>query len=38
MHSIGSYQSWPTRAEIRSLRANAGSLIRLSDLTKLLRR
>jgi methionyl-tRNA formyltransferase len=35
--SAGSYQSWPTRAEIRSLRANGGSLLRLSDLTKLLR-
>ena len=35
--SAGSYQSWPTRAEIRSLRASGGSLLRLSDLTKLLR-
>jgi hypothetical protein len=33
--SAGSYQSWPTRAEIRSLRTNGGSLIRLCDLTRI---
>ena len=33
----GSYQSWPTRAEVRALRAGGGALLRLADF-KLLRR
>jgi methionyl-tRNA formyltransferase len=32
----GSYQSWPTRAEVRALRAGGGALMRLADF-KLLR-
>ena len=32
----GSYQSWPTRAEMRALRARGGSLLRIADLARLL--
>jgi len=35
--SGGSYQSWPTRAEVRALRAGRGPLIRFADLTQMLR-
>jgi hypothetical protein len=28
----GTYQSWPTRADVRALHARRGALIRLSDL------
>ena len=35
--SAGSYQSWPTRAEIRALRAGKGALIRFADLMRMLR-
>ena len=31
----GTYQSWPTRADIRALRSRAGALIRLSDLKRI---
>jgi methionyl-tRNA formyltransferase len=31
----GSYQSWPTRREMRMLRARGGSLLRLADLARL---
>jgi len=34
----GSYQSWPTRRELRSLRARGGALLRLGDLVRLVRR
>jgi hypothetical protein len=30
----GSYQSWPTRQEIRRLRARGGALLRLADLAR----
>ena len=33
----GSYESWPTRAEIRMLRAGGGTLIRLSDCWRIAR-
>lgn len=33
----GSYQSWPSRAEVRALRALGGVLIRLSDFKRMLR-
>jgi methionyl-tRNA formyltransferase len=29
----GTYQSWPSREDIRALRRGGGALIRLSDLT-----
>jgi methionyl-tRNA formyltransferase len=32
----GSYQSWPTRREMRRLRARGGSLLRLTDLARLM--
>ena len=32
----GSYQGWPTRTEMRDLRARGGSLMRLIDLARLL--
>ena len=35
--TAGSYQSWPTRSEIRALRALGGVLTRLSDFDRLLR-
>jgi methionyl-tRNA formyltransferase len=35
--SGGSYQSWPTRAEVRALRAGRGALIRFADLPRMLR-
>jgi len=31
----GSYQSWPTRQEVRILRARGGALLRFSDLARL---
>jgi folate-dependent phosphoribosylglycinamide formyltransferase PurN len=34
---IGSYQSWPTRGEVRLLRARGGALLRLTDLYRLAR-
>jgi methionyl-tRNA formyltransferase len=34
----GSYQSWPTRAEVLVLRARGGSLLRIADLARLLLR
>jgi methionyl-tRNA formyltransferase len=34
----GSYQSWPTRRELRILRTRGGALVRLGDLIRLLRR
>jgi folate-dependent phosphoribosylglycinamide formyltransferase PurN len=33
----GSYQSWPTAREVRSLRARGGALVRLADLVRLVR-
>jgi methionyl-tRNA formyltransferase len=36
--SSGSYQSWPTRGELRALRALGGALIRLADFKRMLRR
>jgi len=33
----GSYQSWPTRRELRSLRTRGGALLRLCDLVRLVR-
>jgi methionyl-tRNA formyltransferase len=33
----GSYQSWPTRPELRALRARGGALLRFADLARLLR-
>ena len=35
--AAGSYQSWPTRAEVRALRARGGALLRSADLLPLLR-
>ena len=32
----GNYQSWPTRREVRMLRARGGALLRLSDLARLI--
>jgi methionyl-tRNA formyltransferase len=34
----GSYQSWPTRRELRTLRTRGGALLRLGDLVRLIRR
>jgi methionyl-tRNA formyltransferase len=34
----GSYQSWPTRREVRNLRARGGALLRIADLARLMRR
>jgi methionyl-tRNA formyltransferase len=34
----GSYQSWPTRREVRILRARGGALLRVADLVRLVRR
>lgn len=34
--SAGSYQSWPTRRELRMLRARGGALLRLGDLARLI--
>lgn len=31
---VGSYQSWPTRGEVRRLRARGGALLHLSDLIR----
>ena len=31
---IGSYQSWPTRGEVRQLRANGGALLHWADLVR----
>jgi folate-dependent phosphoribosylglycinamide formyltransferase PurN len=33
----GSYQSWPTRQELRTLRARGGALLRFADLARLVR-
>lgn len=33
----GSYQSWPTRAELRAFRARGGALVRFADLVRLAR-
>ena len=33
----GSYQSWPTRRELRSLRTRGGALLRFADLVRLVR-
>jgi methionyl-tRNA formyltransferase len=33
----GSYQSWPTREELRLLRARGGALMRVADLVRLVR-
>lgn len=33
----GSYQSWPTRREVRALHARGGKLLRLADLFRLVR-
>jgi len=33
----GSYQSWPTRQELRSLHTRGGALLRLGDLVRLVR-
>jgi methionyl-tRNA formyltransferase len=33
----GSYQSWPTRQEVRVLHAGGGALLRFADLTRLVR-
>jgi methionyl-tRNA formyltransferase len=33
----GSYQSWPTRRELRSLRTRGGALLRFGDLVRLVR-
>jgi len=33
----GSYQSWPTRRELRTLRARGGALLRFADLARLVR-
>lgn len=35
--SPGSYQSWPTRADLRRLRSRGGVLMRLADLRRMLR-
>ena len=37
-NGAGSYQSWPTRQEVRMLRARGGALLRFSDLARLVRR
>ncbi len=34
---VGTYQSWPTRREVRALRARGGKLLRLADLFRLVR-
>jgi methionyl-tRNA formyltransferase len=34
-NALGSYQSWPSRSDIRALRAAGGALIRLSDLREI---
>ena len=34
--SGGSYQSWPTRQELRTMRARGGALLHWSDLARLL--
>jgi hypothetical protein len=34
--SAGSYQSWPSRTDVRALRASRGVLIRLADLKRML--
>jgi methionyl-tRNA formyltransferase len=34
--SAGSYQSWPTRPELRDFWARGGALLRFGDLTRLL--
>jgi methionyl-tRNA formyltransferase len=34
----GNYQSWPTRREVRTLRARGGALLRVADLARLMRR
>jgi hypothetical protein len=31
---IGSYQSWPTRGEVRQLRARGGALLHWADLVR----
>jgi methionyl-tRNA formyltransferase len=31
---VGSYQSWPTRGEVRQLRGRGGALLHLSDLIR----
>jgi len=31
---VGSYQSWPTRGEVRTLRARGGALLHLADLVR----
>jgi methionyl-tRNA formyltransferase len=36
-NGAGSYQSWPTRQDVRVLRARGGALLRLADLTQLVR-
>ncbi|HKC17329.1 MAG TPA: formyltransferase family protein [Steroidobacteraceae bacterium] len=36
-NSAGSYESWPTRAEVGALRSAGGRLVRFSDLARLLR-
>ena len=33
----GSYQSWPTRADVRALNARGGALVRFGDLVRLMR-
>jgi folate-dependent phosphoribosylglycinamide formyltransferase PurN len=33
----GSYQSWPTRQELRNFRARGGALVRIADLVRLVR-
>jgi methionyl-tRNA formyltransferase len=35
-NSGGSYQSWPTRAQVRALRADRGPLLRLADFKQML--
>jgi methionyl-tRNA formyltransferase len=34
----GSYRSWPTRREVRMLRARGGALLRVADVVRLVRR
>ncbi len=34
---VGSYQSWPTRSELRAFRARGGVLVRCNDLSRLAR-
>jgi methionyl-tRNA formyltransferase len=34
----GSYESWPTRQELRNFRARGGALLRIADLVRLLHR